>query len=296
MRAAILGSYWTTAGPAIPAGAPARLVGPQWSPFSFEARCEQAARVGLAGLGLWHADLDHLLETHHLEELGRVLRGAGLEVLELEFLMDWYLPATDPRRALADATRDRVFEAAAVLGAHHVKVGNIFGVPVEPARLVAAFAELCDLAATRHDAPLLYELMPFDPNADGLDKAIGIVEGAGAANGGLVLDTWHLSKLGITPADLARLPTRYPYYVELSDGLAAGIGDLEDEVTSYRRLPGEGDFDLAGYLGALDALGYQGPFGVEVLSAELRALPIDQAFEATARTARAVLATVPASP
>ncbi|WP_188189599.1 hypothetical protein [Nonomuraea sp. SYSU D8015] len=34
-----------------------------------------------------------------------------------------------------------------------------------------------------------------------------VVEGADAGDAGIVLDTWHLAKLGITPADLRRVPT-----------------------------------------------------------------------------------------
>lgn len=275
----ILGSYWTTAGPAIPAGAPPPLRGPEWSPFSWRDRCAQAARVGLGGLGLWHEDLRHLLEVHSLKELGQIFHDAGLEVLELEFLMDWYLPSDDPRRGAADAVVALVFEAAAALGAHHVKVGNIFGVPVAHEHLVGSFAALCARAADEHDAPIVYELMPFDVNVDRLDKAIALVRDAGARNGGLALDTWHLGKLKVDASELAALPRRHPLYVELSDGTRASRADLSEETTSYRMLPGEGEFDLVGYVRAVRELGYQGPWGVEVLSARLRALPIDTLFD-----------------
>jgi sugar phosphate isomerase/epimerase len=33
-----------------------------------------------------------------------------------------------------------------------------------------------------------------------------------------------------------------------------------------RRLPGDGDFDIAGFVDAVRATGFQGPWGVEVLS------------------------------
>ena len=48
----------------------------------------------------------------------------GLAYLELEFLMDWFLdPATRARQA-SDETRELLFDAAAALGAHHIKVGQ----------------------------------------------------------------------------------------------------------------------------------------------------------------------------
>ncbi len=286
----ILGSYWTTAGSATPAGAPGPIVGSEWSPFSWQERCAHAARVGLRGLGIWHSDLSHLLERHQLVELRQIFDDAGLEYLELEFLMDWYLPDDDERRKAADAIRRQLFEAAALLGAHHIKVGNIFGVPVVHERLVESFGALCADAASQHEAPIAYELMPFDVNADSLQKAISIVVGAGASNGGLALDTWHLGKLGVEPVELRTIPAQYVTYAELSDGMRENRADLMEETTSHRRLPGEGEFDLAGYIDVLLDLGYRGPWGVEVLSADLRALSIGEAFDCIPRTTNALLA------
>ena len=289
-REDILGSYWTTAGPADPTGTPPPQGGPEWSLFSWADRCAHAKRVGLQGLGIWHEDLRHLLEVHTLAELGQIFADAGLVHLELEFLMNWYVPDVDPRRADADALTRLVFEATAALGAHHVKVGNILGIPVERAQLVDAFGRLCAQAAEEHDAPVVYELMPPDVNVDSLDKAIDLVTAAGAANGGLALDTWHLGKLGIEPAMLEAIPPGYPLYVELSDGRRESMPSMKEETTCFRLLPGEGEFDLPSYVRALHGLGYHGPWGVEVLSAELRSLPIGTLFDRTARATRAVLA------
>jgi hypothetical protein len=50
--------------------------------------------------------------------------------------------------------------------------------------------------------------MPPDVNVRDLGTAPALVEGAGAKNGGLAIDTWHLAKLGIPSAELARIPRR----------------------------------------------------------------------------------------
>jgi sugar phosphate isomerase/epimerase len=59
-----------------------------------------------------------------------------------------------------------------------------------------------------------------------------------------------------------------------------------DETVNHRRLPGEGEFDLAGYIRVCREHGYAGPWGVEVLSEELRNQPLDvifrRAYETTA--------------
>ena len=115
-----------------------------------------------------------------------------------------------------------------------------------------------------------YEFMPFDVNVDNLDAALAVVEGAGAKNGGLVIDTWHMSKLGIAPDDLKRIPLEYLTWVELSDGKLEWMEDHIEETTRFRKLPGEGEFDIRGYIRAAREMGYDDAWGIEVLSDELR--------------------------
>jgi len=280
----LLGLYWTVSGPV------EVHIGREWSLFDWRDRCEQAARVGMAGLGIWHADLEHLLETRTLGELKQIMDANGLRYLELEFLMEWFLDPDDERRGASDETRTLLFEAAAELDAHHIKVGNIPGTRCELPQLTERYAELCADAAQHHDAKVVYELMPFDVNVHDLDAALAVVEGADAPNGGLAIDTWHMAKLGIEPDDLRRVPTRFLAWVELSDGCYESMPDLIDETVNHRRLPGEGEFPIDSYVSVCREVGYEGPWGVEVLSDELRNLPIEQIFERAYETSSAQLA------
>src|SRR4029453_5248505 len=117
----LIALYWTTSGPV---GVP---FGRWWSLFDLRDRCEHAARVGFRGIGLWHADLEHVLETRTLREVRALFDEYGLHQLELEFLGDWFLDPSDERRKASDERRELLFRAAAELPAHHVKVGNIVG-------------------------------------------------------------------------------------------------------------------------------------------------------------------------
>ncbi len=281
---ALVALYWTVSGPVEVHG------GREWSLFDLRDRCEHAARSGFDGIGIWHADLEHVLETRSLAEVKRLLDDNGLEYLELECLLDWFLDPGDERRQVADASTELLFEAAAALDAHHVKVANIFGHPCELDVLTERFAELCARAAERHDALLVYELMPFDVNVHDLETAVAVVEGAGTSNAAIAIDTWHMGKLGITPDDLRRLPSGVLGWVELSDGRYESLPDPVDETVNHRRLPGEGEFPIAEYVAACREVGYDGPWGVEVLSEELRNLPIEQIFDRVYETASAQLA------
>jgi sugar phosphate isomerase/epimerase len=279
----VLGLYWTVSGPV------EVHVGREWSLFDFRDRCEQAARVGMAGTGIWHADLEHILETRTLREVKTILDDTGLRYLELEFLWEWFLDPADERRRDSDETRKLLWDAAAALDAHHVKVGNIPGTPFPLDELSDRYAELCADAAEHHGSRVVYEFMPFDVNVHDLDSALAVVEGADAPNGGLAIDTWHMSKLGIAPDDLRRVAPRHLGWVELSDGLYESMPDLIEETINHRRLPGDGEFPIRDYVAVCREVGYDGPWGIEVLSEELRNLPIDQIFQRAYATASAQL-------
>ena len=88
----LVGLYWTVSGPV------EVHVGREWSLFDWADRCAEAQKVGFSGLGIWHADLEHVLETRSLREMRQIFDDNGLRYLELEFLMDWFLDPDDERR------------------------------------------------------------------------------------------------------------------------------------------------------------------------------------------------------
>jgi sugar phosphate isomerase/epimerase len=277
----LLDLYWTSAGPV------EVHLGREWSTFDWRDRCAQAARVGFQGLGLWHSDVEHQLESSSLKEMKSIFDDAGLEYLEVEFLADFFAEPGSLERAESDERRRKLFETAAAFDAHHIKVGNIPGTPCELGRLTEEFAQLCDEAAQHTDAKVVYEFMPFDVNVNTLSSALALVEGAARPNGALAIDTWHMSKLGIAPEELHRIQPEHLGWVELSDGQFEDMEDRIDETVNHRRLPGEGEFDIPGYVDACREVGYDQPWGVEVLSAELRNLPIEQEFDRAYETTAA---------
>ena len=207
----LLASYWTLAGPV------ELHTGREWSLFDVVDRVTAAAKAGFRGLGLWHADLLHILEQRGLHDLRTILDDGGMVHVELEFLWDWFLdPGTDERRR-SDQLRRALLDAAGVLGARHVKVGNFAGRQVPVGLLTERFAELCGEAA-EHGTSVAYEFMYRDATAGGLEAARSVVQGAGAANGGLALDLWHVVDLGVSTTAIRELPAGTVVAAEVSDG------------------------------------------------------------------------------
>jgi sugar phosphate isomerase/epimerase len=278
----LMALYWTIAGPADV------HTGREWSLFDWRDRCQEAKKVGYKGIGLWHADIEHQLETSTLREMKQIFDDAGLQYLQLEFIADFFVPKGDPLRAASDERRKMLFEAAAEFGAYHIKVGNIPGTPCEIPQLTEGFAELCqDAVARAGGVDIVYEFMPFDVNVQTLDTALEVVQGAAQPNGGLAIDTWHMAKLGIEPEELRKCPLEYLMWIELSDGQWENMEDAVDEVVNHRSLPGEGEFPIREYVTVCQEIGYDRPWGVEVLSSALRELPIEEEFKRSFETTAA---------
>ncbi len=261
----LLASYWT-----ISAGQP--HTDKEYSPFDFRERVESAARAGFKGLGIWHSDLDHVLERRTLHEMKQILDDNGLKHVELEFLTDWFLEGE--RKRQSDIRKRTLLKAAEVLGAHHVKVGDFFQENCSMPHLIDAFRSLCDEAA-EHGTPVGFELMPFAMIRT-LKETLEMVEGAGAKNGGICFDLWHMAKLGIPYEEIAQVPARYFVSVELNDGTFTAPWNLHEDTINHRRFCGDGEFDVKGFIECVRQAGYTGPWGIEVLSEELRKLPLEE--------------------
>ncbi len=277
----ILGSYWSLAVGADPNGK-------QHCPHDFRQRVEIAAKAGFRAMGFWHADIERVRRRYSLREMRRILDANGIEHIEVEWLLDWFCDGA--RRKASDRTRRLLLDAAEALGARHIKIGDLgndcAGIP----RMTEEFALLCRHAAER-GTNVLFEMLPGQfSRAPSLDAVLAITRGSGARNGGIMLDNLHLQRTGTTPADIARkLTPRDLIGVEINDGSLALPLNFLDSVVNRRLLPGDGEFDIAGFLHAVWSLGYRGPVGVEVINEYMRLWDLETAARETMRKTRAVV-------
>lgn len=271
----LLASYWTISGGALP------HTDREYSPFDFKDRVHAIAKAGFTGMGIWHADLEHILQRRTLKEMKQILDDSGITHLELEFLTDWFLDGE--RKKKSDIQKRKLLEAAEALQARHIKVGDFFHEKYSMPRLIESFATLCADAA-KHGTRVGFELMPF-AMIDSLKDSLAMIEGAGAENGGIVFDLWHLVKLNIPYEEVRKFPLRYIVSVELNDGTFEALWDLHEDTVNHRRFCGEGELNVKGFVEILQKMGYPGPWGIEVLSEELRKMPLEEvttrAFQTT---------------
>lgn len=273
---ALVASCWTSAGDALPGGARER------SPLPLAERVRAVADGGWAGLGLLHADLEHL-GAAGLAELGDLVRAEGLSHVEVELLDGWW---DDD-----DAWRQRwdlLLTAARALGAAFVKATPP---PAEhTGDLVPRLRPLAEQAADA-GTRLALEPLPWTAVAS-IPAGVDLARAVDHPAFGLCVDAWHVFRAGTTCDELAAALAERPsavFAVELDDADPDVVGTLFEDTRDHRRYCGEGTFDLPGLVRVLRGARFDGPWGVEALSAEHRAQPLADGLARAREAALTVL-------
>jgi sugar phosphate isomerase/epimerase len=109
---------------------------------------------------------------------------------------------------------------------------------------------------------------------DGMDAVRAASRGGRA---GLMIDSWHFCLSETTWDDLAKVPLDDIAYLQFTDALEPeSRARMVREALHRRALPGEGILELHRFADTLLDRGWDGTVSVEVLSAQLRELPVDE--------------------
>lgn len=125
---------------------------------------------------------------------------------------------------------------------------------------------------------------------DSLPYALELVRGIGHPALGLSMDSLHVTRTGATAAQVAAVPSGLIGHAQLNDGPATLPVDQQlAEASGERLLPGDGAFDLVGFVQALPP---EVPIGVEAgsRSAFARGVGMEQHGREAVAAMRRVLA------
>ncbi len=207
-----------------------------------------AARTGYASVGLRLHPAFPGAPVYELpfgspafRDVQQALRDEGVRLHDIEFVTigEDFVPTS-----LAG-----ILEAAAGLGAWRL---SVCGDDPDRARLVARFAELCDLA-DGFGMGVDLECMAWRRVAS-LPDAVRVVEAAGRPNGGVLVDALHLSRTGGTPEDVRAVPAELVRSAQLCDAPAEAPRSTDaiiQEARAGRLIPGEGALPLSALVSAL---------------------------------------------
>ena len=277
----LVATAWTSAGDT----SPMRL--PPTSPVPIAQRVGAVADAGYCGLGLIADDLAVVRDTVGFDGLRALLADHGLTHIEIELIERWWIPRGEPGHTYD--VRDLLFDAADALSPAFIKIGSQNGPAIaDPLTLVDPLRGLADEAES-HGTRVAIETMPFSAIATVL-MGVEIIDAADHPAAGLIIDAWHVFRADTSLSELsAALKPEHVFGVELDDAAPEVVGTLFEDTVERRLLCGEGSFDLSGLVAVLRYKGFDGPWGVEILSTSFRLLPVEQAVKLAADSALTVL-------
>jgi sugar phosphate isomerase/epimerase len=260
----------------------------------FQERVTAAVAGGFAGISLWARDYWHARDEGLSDaDIRALLDDHGLAVAELDGAWSW-LPGADrtfaPEQDPAEFFRyqeDDLYRIADAVGARSLNAVDVFGGDWGIDDAADAFAALCDRAAT-HGLVVHLEFLPWSKIPD-VSAAGEITAKADRPNGGIAVDSWHFFRGSPDWDALRAVPGDRILGVQLSDGPAQPEANLIAATLRERRVPGEGDFDLAKLVATLGELHADAPIGVEVFSDALHALPPTEAARRAGAATRKLL-------
>jgi sugar phosphate isomerase/epimerase len=279
--ARLVATAWTSAGDT----SPMRI--PSTSPVPIAERVAAVADAGFVGLGLIADDLRVIRDSIGFAALRDMISDAGLTHVEIELIERWWIPRGEQGHSYG--VRDLLFEAAEVLSPKFIKIGSELGPrTTHPESLIAPLCELADQAADL-GTKVAIETMPFSIIAT-VPMGAEIVTAADHPAAGLLVDAWHVFRADTSLDELrASLTPEMIFGVELNDAAAETVGTMFEDTVERRLLCGEGSFDLPALVNLLRDKGFDGPWGVEILSSSFRKLPVREALAQAAGTAHKVL-------
>jgi 4-hydroxyphenylpyruvate dioxygenase len=136
-------------------------------------------------------------------------------------------------------------------------------------RLAGDFAALGERAAKR-GMRVGYEALAWGRHINDYRDAWEIVRRANHPNVGTVLDNFHIQARGLDLSVIGTIPREKISMVQIADAPQLQM-DYLTWARHWRCLPGQGDFDLAAFMTALESTGYDGFLSLEIFNDRFRA-------------------------
>ncbi|MGY1709325.1 bifunctional sugar phosphate isomerase/epimerase/4-hydroxyphenylpyruvate dioxygenase family protein [Geodermatophilus sp. SYSU D00758] len=230
---------------------------------TLEDKLAAAAGAGFDGIEVFEPDL--VAAPWSPAEVAARSADLGLSIDLYQPFRD--LDSTDPGRFARNLRRAaRKFDVMAALGTDTVLVcSSVAPDAVEdPDRLAEQLATAADLAADR-GMRIAYEALAWGRHVSTWDRSWDAVRRADHPALGLCLDSFHVLSRGGDPAGFAAVPGDKLFFLQLADAPHLQM-DVLQWSRHHRLFPGQGAFDLPGFLASVLDAGYAGPLSLEVFN------------------------------
>ena len=194
----------------------------------------------------------------------------------LNLSLDLYQPFRDFEGVDDDVLADNLrraeskFRLMERLGMDLILVcSNVASATVDSDEVSAAqLRQLGDLAQ-RYGIRVAFEALAWGRYIDDYRRSWRVVEMADHPSVGLCLDSFHILSRGHDPSEIEKIPADKIFFLQMADAPALSM-DVLSWSRHHRLFPGEGSFDLAGFLAHVLRAGYTGPLSLEVFNDTFR--------------------------
>ena len=226
-----------------------------------------AREAGFDGVEIFEPDL---VASPHSPEAIRV------RAAELGLSLDLYQPFRDFEGVGPDLLEQNLRRAAAKftlmnrLGIETMLLcSNVATARSGDEQLAATqLRQLGDLA-DRFGVRVAYEALAWGRFVDDYQEAARIVRLADHPRVGVCLDSFHILSKGHNPEAIETIPAEKIFFVQMADAPILSM-DVLSWSRHHRVFPGEGAFDLGGFMGHLVRTGYDGPVSLEIFNDTFR--------------------------
>ncbi|CDF84204.1 4-hydroxyphenylpyruvate dioxygenase, putative [Pseudomonas knackmussii B13] len=117
-----------------------------------------------------------------------------------------------------------------------------------------------------------YEALAWGRHVNTWQQVWDLVRAADHPALGVLLDSFHTLSIKGDPSAIADIPGEKIFFVQMADAPILAMDVLEWS-RHFRCFPGQGEFDLAGFLAPILRSGYKGPLSLEIFNDGFRAAP-----------------------
>ncbi len=231
-------------------------------------KLEAIAAAGFRAVELFENDL--IAYPGSPTEVRRLCEDLELKIVTCQPFRDFEgMPAEKRQRTFDRA--ERKFDLLQELGTDLLFVCSSVAPDAQGGidRLAADFRELGERAAKRN-LRVGYEALAWGRHINDYRDAWEIVRRADHSAVGTVLDTFHICARGLEFNPIRAIPGDRIFLVQIADAPRMQM-DYLSWGRHWRCLPGQGEFDLVGFMDALTTTGYDGFLSLEIFNDRFRA-------------------------
>jgi 4-hydroxyphenylpyruvate dioxygenase len=222
-----------------------------------------AAAAGFDGVEIFENDLVACASSP--AEVRRRAEGLGLSMELYQPFRDF--EAVPPDRLAHNLRRARrKLELTCLLGAPMLLVcSSVSELAVDDDSLASEQLHRLATLAEEYGVRVAYEALSWGRHVDDYEHAWRIVEAAGHPALGVCLDSFHILSRGTDLDAIGSIPADKLFFLQLSDAPLLAM-DVLQWSRHHRCFPGQGSFDLPGFLHRVVAAGYRGPLSLEIFN------------------------------